>query len=881
MAGRNVLQGDTAMHRLLRCHDWSACHLGEPEQWHPALRATLRLLLGARLPMFMAGGSELEFFYNDAYSELLGPQHPKALGRRFEQLWPETARDRVLERILAGVASGIEMPSPDSTGNASDAHRHNFTCSPIHDDSGQVLGFYGTGIRIATLAGQDALSLPLQGSSHGDSRRRLADHWERQARERAAELRESEAYTRAILETTYQYMGILDLEGRILDCNRASLEGIQRELSDVIGMRFPDSPWFTGTPGAQAEIREAMAQVSAGATVNRELGLRLPIGERALKFALRPILDAEGRPVATALEAIDITEHKRFQEDLRTSEERWKLALEAAGDGVWDWNLQTGTVIYSGNWLDLLGQRPDHLPTSFSSWRGLIHASDVSEFIGTLRQCIRGHIDSFASECRVSCLDGSWKWILTRGAVVEKQPDGTPLRLVGICSDISDRKQAEQEALEHANYDALTGLPNRRLFRERLEQQVKQSQSHGLPIALLFIDLDRFKEVNDLLGHDAGDLLLKQAAQRIRKCVRDSDTVARLGGDEFTVILTQFQDSEAVHEVAAQILETLAQPFRLMQDRVTIAASIGITLCPADGQQPETLLRNADQAMYDAKRAGRNRYSFFSPRLQDAVWQRLLMIHELRQVLPKNQLRVYYQPMVDLHSNTVVKAEALLRWLHPERGLILPGEFIGLAEETGLINEIGNWVFHEAATWARRWSDQLGHTFQISVNKSPAQFLKNNYTGDWTQYLDSLGLAGNAISIEITEGMLLNVSHQTTEQLAYVQNAGIQLAIDDFGTGYSSLAYLKRFDVDYLKIDQSFVRDMASDTTSRTIAETIIVMAHKLGLRVIAEGVETEQQRDWLKDAGCDYAQGFLYAQAVPPQEFSRLLAASGELGFV
>lgn len=438
--------------------------------------------------------------------------------------------------------------------------------------------------------------------------------------------------------------------------------------------------------------------------------------------------------------------------------------------------------------------------------------------------------------------------------------------------DITERKASVEKIRRSANYDSLTGLPNRSLFSERLEWEVKRSTRTGLPIALLFIDLDSFKEVNDRMGHAAGDQLLQQAGQRISACVRSTDTVARLGGDEFTVILTEVNKILHVEILAQKILEELARSFSIFQTDVHISGSIGITLFPEDAATPEYLIRNADQAMYLAKNAGRNRFSFFTTGMRDSAWERLKVIEELRHALPQKQLSVYYQPIVDLSLGHIVKAEALVRWHHPRTGLMLPAEFISLAEETGLISEIGDWVMGEAVACAREWSALQGVPFQISVNKSPVEFMSKAPMKIIDSHLTALGVAWNSISVEITEGLLLNDSPNVREKLDGLQKAGIQLAIDDFGTGHSSMVYLKKFDVDCLKIDQSFVRDMATSSNSRIIAETIIVMAHKLGLKVIAEGVETGEQRDWLIASHCDYAQGYLFSKPVTARDFEKLL---------
>jgi diguanylate cyclase (GGDEF)-like protein/PAS domain S-box-containing protein len=442
--------------------------------------------------------------------------------------------------------------------------------------------------------------------------------------------------------------------------------------------------------------------------------------------------------------------------------------------------------------------------------------------------------------------------------------------------DITNKKESEELIWKQANFDKVTGLPNRHMFHDRLEQEIKKAHRSGLQMALLFIDLDHFKEINDTLGHDVGDILLVETSHRISNCVRETDSVARLGGDEFTVILLGINDAKDVERVAQCILKTLAEPFQLGDEVVYISASIGITLYPNDATGVEDLLKNADQAMYVSKNQGRNQSSYYTAALQKAAQERRQLIHDLRDALATNQFVLYFQPIMDLATGRIRKAEALIRWQHPERGLVSPMEFILLAEETGLINEIGDWVFKESGRWAKRWCDQLANDFQISVNVSPIQFLSGEHSCDaWDAYLRDIGLAGHNMVIEITESLLLKAAIGVTDKLLKFRDAGIQVAIDDFGTGYSSLSYLKKFDIDYLKIDKSFVDNLETDMNDMVLSEAIIVMAHKLGLKVIAEGVETEAQLKLLGNAGCDYAQGYLFSKPVPPDVFEALLNAS------
>ncbi|MBL6987913.1 MAG: EAL domain-containing protein, partial [Methylobacter sp.] len=447
------------------------------------------------------------------------------------------------------------------------------------------------------------------------------------------------------------------------------------------------------------------------------------------------------------------------------------------------------------------------------------------------------------------------------------------LHRVAMFSDITDQKHAEQTIWQQANFDSLTGLPNRHMFYERLAQEMKKSQRVGLPLALLFLDLDHFKDVNDTLGHCKGDLLLKEMAQRLLNCVRNTDTVARLGGDEFTIILAELQDQDSIERLAQDILRQLTKPFELAGDSAYVSVSIGITLYPEDTDDIDVLIKNADQAMYAAKDQGRNCRHYFTISMQEAALTKMRLINDLRNALAERQFRLAYQPIVELASGSIYKAEALIRWQHPTRGLISPADFIPVAEATGMIIDIGEWVFREAVQQAAHWRTEHHNEFQISINKSPVQFQKEgNGHLAWFEHLRELGLPGQSVIVEITEGLLMDAGALIIDQLLAFRDAGIQVSLDDFGTGYSSLSYLKKFDIDYLKIDQSFTRNLSPSGNDLALCEAIIVMAHKLGIKVIAEGIETQEQCDLLMAADCDYGQGYLFSRPVSADEFNKLL---------
>jgi diguanylate cyclase (GGDEF)-like protein/PAS domain S-box-containing protein len=625
-------------------------------------------------------------------------------------------------------------------------------------------------------------------------------------------------------------------------------------------IELADQVYASGEPVVGRQ-REVTVQVGPGA----------PAVTRYVDFVFQPLVGQDGAVFGVFIEGHDVTDQKHALDALKISNERWMFAIEGTRDGVWDYDLESGEVFVTRRYKEILGYNEAQDSRLKETWEETLHPDDLpwvlEKFEDTLRTGAPYHV-----ECRVQCLNGMYKWVLSRGVVVARDGAGRPLRVTGTLTDISEKKEVEATIWRHASVDPLTGLPNRRLFRDRLEHEMQRAQRDGSQLALLFLDLDRFKEVNDLRGHDAGDQLLAQVAGRLVASVRSCDTVARLGGDEFTVILTDLHDRSHVEHVAQKLIAQVASSFHLRDDIVHLSASIGITLFPTDGAQSEELIRNADQAMYAAKHAGRNQFRFFTRAMQDAAQTRIRMIQDLRRSFGTQDLQVLYQPVVDLQQGCITKAEALLRWSHPNDGQVSPANFIPLAEESGLIHEIGDWVFVEAARYSKRWSDLLARPFQVSVNCSPVQILAGE-ADKWPAVLREQNLPGPGITIEITEGVLLNASPRVAEVFAKYRDSGIQIALDDFGTGYSSLSYLTQFDIDYLKIDQSFVRGIATSEKSRAIVESIIAMAHRLGILVIAEGIETQEQANVLRAAGCDLGQGHLYSAAVPAATMDALLS--------
>jgi diguanylate cyclase (GGDEF)-like protein len=450
--------------------------------------------------------------------------------------------------------------------------------------------------------------------------------------------------------------------------------------------------------------------------------------------------------------------------------------------------------------------------------------------------------------------------------------DGLPTGMLGVTRDISERKRAEERMNYLAYYDGLTDLPNRFLFNDRMSNVLIRLHRSQTLASMMLIDLDRFKDINDSLGHNTGDLLLKEVGQRLATCIRESDTVARMSGDEFVIILPDVLDPESAEITAQRILSAFSQPFYVEENEIYITPSIGITIAPADGISVDTLMKNADMAMYRAKEHGRNTYQFFSSEMSAIVSERRVLENHLRKALEHHELQVHYQPQLDLHTEKIIAVEALVRWHHPELGTISPNQFIPLAEETGLIEPLGRWVLETACAQTRAWQLAGAPDLRVAVNLSARQFERQDLVETVTQVLRNTGLHASALELEITESTAMRDWERTLEILEEIGHLGVRIAIDDFGTGHCSFGYLRQFPIDTLKIDRSFIQDLHADRNNAAIVSAIIVLAHALSLTLIAECVETPAQLSVLRSQGCDKIQGYLFSKPLPPEELARLL---------
>jgi len=569
--------------------------------------------------------------------------------------------------------------------------------------------------------------------------------------------------------------------------------------------------------------------------------------------------------------ARDVTRRKHTHEAMWRDLERFGFASKATNDAVLDWDLTNDELWRSDNYGKVLGRGADEPGFNMASWFEHVHPDDRARVQELLLSTIKSASNQWSDEFRLVRADQKITHVFARGHVARAQ-DGSARRMTGVLQDVTERKEQEERTRFLADHDELTELPNRSLFRQALNKALQRAERSGKMLSILFFDLDRFKNINDSLGHDAGDEVLRAVAERLTACVRKIDVVARFGGDEFAVLTEGLTAEDQASTVARKILETLSKPMILAGRQYRPAASIGISTYPTDGRDAQSLLKNADIAMYRAKEDGRGTFQFYSDQLNTHSVQRLEFESNLSNALTNHEFVLYYQPKVDLATGRVAGLEALIRWVSPQFGFVPPGDFISIAEETGLIVPMGRWVAQTACVQNRAWQKGGLPPLRIAINISARQMSDKGLVAFLSETIKKTGLTVESLELEITESAVMSNQEHAEKVLNELKGLGFHLTMDDFGTGYSSLAYLKRFPFDSVKIDQSFVRGIPESKDDEAIVEAIIAMAHSLQLKVVAEGVETKEQYDFLRTLGCDQIQGYYFSKPIPSNEIVMLL---------
>jgi diguanylate cyclase (GGDEF)-like protein/PAS domain S-box-containing protein len=690
-------------------------------------------------------------------------------------------------------------------------------------------------------------------------------------------LRESEERFRATFEQASVGMALRDVDPR----NPRWLR-VNQKLCDILGYSKEELLALTSvdvTPPGDRDVaidrNEQLLSSEAGSYSREKRYMRKDGQIIWANISLTAVRSPDGRPAHVISIIQDITDRKRAEEALRESEEQFHQLANNIPQIFWICDARQKQMIYvSPAYERISGQPIGRLRQKARSWLDSVHEEDRDRVKAARIAAADGSYDEVF---RVVRPDGTVRWVRDRAFPI-CDAQGRLYRIAGIAEDITDMRESEERLLYLAHYDNLTSLPNRVLFYDRLKQALSQAKRNGWITAVMLLDLDRFKNVNDTLGHGAGDLLLRQVSERLAACIRSGDTVGRLSGDEFAIVCSNLAGPDDASLVAQKIMSTFLKPFNLYGKEVYVSASIGITLFPTDSQDQDTLIQNADTAMYRAKELGRNSFRFYTPEMNARALEKLSLESALRRALERQEFLLYYQPKVSLTTGQVVGVEALLRWSHPDLGLVSPVEFMPMLEETGLVVAAGEWVLRTACAQIKAWQEAGLPPVPIAVNLSARQFLVKDLGTTISRILEEEAVRHDLLELEITEGSLASNAEEAAGTLAYLNSLGVRVAIDDFGTGYSSLSRLKGFPLDALKIDGSFVRDIITDADDAAITRAIITMAHSLGLAVVAEGVETEQQLAFLEDNGCDQIQGYYFSKPMPAEECTAFLASDRRL---
>lgn len=792
-------------------------------------------------------------YSNKAFSDITGYSRQEFIGRNCKFLQGDKTDPATTAAIRMAIDAGQEFSAEIlNYTKAGETFWNDLIVTPVRDASGKLIRFIGISRDITARKAAEA-SLVAMEQNH-----------------------------RFLLDRVQAAVVVHKATTEILFANVLASELLGIDQDKMPGAADTDRRWDffredgTLLPISEYPVNRALSTKSV--VQSHVLGVRRPSDQKLLWLmcSAYPILDSFHQTTQVVVSFTDVTSLKQAERSFQKSEERLRLVLRGANDAAWDWDLLSQDLYYSPRWWQMVGHAPNAMPSSIAVWKRFVHPRDLSQAIKVLDRALKSSANSYEVEFRLRHADGHYVPVLSRAFILRDQ-SGKPIRVSGTNTDLTERKLAESQINKLAYYDPLTDLPNRRSMTERLRKSLKtsaRSRQHG---ALLFIDLDNFKILNDTRGHDAGDVLLQQAAQRLRRCVRDSESVGRMGGDEFVLVLENLgygvdEAGMKTKGIAQKIRDALAFPYTIDGSEYRCTPSIGITLFKGANTSFKNVMKQADLAMYQAKAAGRNTVRFFDATMQRAADERHALESDLRSALSAGQMDVHYQPQID-STGAMVGAEVLLRWDHPVRGSVPPGIFIPIAEASGLIIDLGNWVLTSACRQLSIWAaDSMASRLTLSVNVSIRQFKEPDFVDQVLSILAATGANPARLKLEVTETLLAENIEDVMIKMGRLRETGIAFALDDFGTGYSSLAYLQRLPLDEIKIDRSFVQDVTQNENAATIVRIIISLCQTLGFSVIAEGVETEAQRRFLAEHGCHKYQGFIFGKPVPGNVFLALM---------